>query len=231
MGTTDTPDTPVQATRVLATDKILAMSGATSRGTQIPADYITPVTGKGRYCCLEGNLGALGSLGTSATATANATYVSPVFVRHPMLIATGKAGLSTRGGRSALPIFFEEMQMALTVNHPTLKEVVVPTTTVVDSSAAVSMFARAPFRGKIVKWGVINTGVVDSDRVFTAKGQRHGRNRHADRCGVRLGSGRQQLSVPTAGNTVNEDDKLEIASDGAGSTASVTAGFFVIQVA
>jgi hypothetical protein len=121
--------------------------------------------------------------------------------------------------------------MALTVNHPTLKETVVYTTTVVDSSAAVSMFGRAPFRGKIVKWGVINTGVVDSDRVFT--GKVNGTAITGTLTVVASGSAAGDInsSVPTAGNTVNEDDKLEIASDGAGSTASVCAGFFVIQVA
>ena len=86
MGTTDTPDTPTQATRSLATDLVLGMSGATGRGTQFPAGFLAPQTEKGRYCCLEGNLGTLSSLGTSAVATANATYVSPVIIRHPMLI-------------------------------------------------------------------------------------------------------------------------------------------------
>jgi len=86
MGTTDTPDTPTQATRSLATDLVLGMSAATGRGTQFPAGFLTPQTGKGRYCCLEGSLGTLSSLGTSAVATANATYVSPVIIRHPMLI-------------------------------------------------------------------------------------------------------------------------------------------------
>jgi hypothetical protein len=62
------------------------MSSATGRGATKTGNIITPVTGKGRYCCLEGNLGTLSSLGTSAAATANATYVSPVFIRHPMLI-------------------------------------------------------------------------------------------------------------------------------------------------
>jgi hypothetical protein len=121
--------------------------------------------------------------------------------------------------------------MALTVNHPTLKEVVIPTTTVVDSSAAVSMFARAPFRGKIVKWGVINTGLVDSDRVFTAKVNGTAVTGTLTVAASGSAAGDNNSSVPTAGNAVNEDDKLEIASDGAGSTASVTAGFFVIQVA
>jgi hypothetical protein len=86
MGTTDTPDTPAETTRTTASDKFLIMSSATGRGATKTGNIITPVTGKGRYCCLEGNLGTLASLGTSAAATANATYVSPVFIRHPMLI-------------------------------------------------------------------------------------------------------------------------------------------------
>lgn len=50
-------------------------------------EQLTPMTGKQKYCVLEGNLGTLSSLGTSAVATANATYVSSVFIRHPMLVA------------------------------------------------------------------------------------------------------------------------------------------------
>lgn len=121
--------------------------------------------------------------------------------------------------------------MALTVNHPTLKEVVVYTNTVVDSSAAVSMYARAPFRGKIVKWGVINTGVVDSDRTFTAKVNASAVTGTLVVAASGSAAGDNNSSIPTAGNDVKEDDKLEIASDGAGSTASVCAGYFVIQLA
>lgn len=93
MGTTDTPDTPVETTCVLATDKFLVMSGATSRGAQKTGDMVTPVTGLYRYMVLEGNHGTLSSLGTSATATANATYVSPIHIKHTMLI-TGAAVLN-----------------------------------------------------------------------------------------------------------------------------------------
>ena len=121
--------------------------------------------------------------------------------------------------------------MALTVNHPTLKEQVVYTTTVVDSSAAVSMYGRAPFRGKIVKWGVINSGVVDADRVYTAKINTVAVTPTLTVTASGSAAGDISSSVPTAGNAVAEDDKLEILSDAAGSTASVTHGFFVIQVA
>lgn len=86
MGTTDTPDTPTQATKILSTDLVLGMSGATGRGTQIPMNMVSPVTGKTRYYVLDGSHGTLASLGTSATATANATYVSSVIIRHPMLV-------------------------------------------------------------------------------------------------------------------------------------------------
>jgi hypothetical protein len=122
--------------------------------------------------------------------------------------------------------------MALTINHPTLKEVVVYTTTIVDSSAAVSMYARAPFRGKIVKMGVVLGAVVDSDRVFTGK-----INGTAITGGALTvaasgsAAGDVKSLVPTAANFVSEDDTIEIASDGAGSTACVTQGFAVIQVA
>ena len=121
--------------------------------------------------------------------------------------------------------------MALTVNHPTLKEQVVPTTTVVDSSAVVSMWARAPFRGNVVKWGVINAAVVDSDRTFTMKINATASAPTLVVAASGSAAGDNQSAVPTAGFAVNEGDKLEIASDGAGSTASVCSGFFVIQVA
>lgn len=121
--------------------------------------------------------------------------------------------------------------MALTVNHPTLKEVVVPTTTTADSSGVVSVYGRAPFRGKIVKWGVILGAVVDSDRTFTAKVNGTAVTSTLVVAASGSAAGDNKNSVPTAGNAVNEDDVLEIASDGAGSTACPTAGFFVIQVA
>lgn len=122
--------------------------------------------------------------------------------------------------------------MALTVNHPTLKEVVVYSTTIVDSSAAVSMYARAPFRGKIVKMGVVLGAVVDSDRLFTGK-----INGTAITGGALTvaasgsAAGDVKSLVPTAANLVKEDDTIEWLSDGAGSTACVTQGFAVIQVA
>ncbi len=121
--------------------------------------------------------------------------------------------------------------MALTVNHPLLKEQTIYTNTVVDSSAVVSMWARAPFRGKVVRWGVTNGAVVDSDRTFTF-------NINAVASAPTLvvaasgsAAGDNQSAVPTAGNAFVEGDKLEIASDGAGSTASVCQGFFVVQIA
>jgi len=122
--------------------------------------------------------------------------------------------------------------MALTNSHPTLKEVNISTTTIVDSSAVASMYGRAPFRGRIVKMGVVLGAVVDSDRVFT--GKINGTSITGGALTV-LASGSAagdvKSLVPTALNFVNEDDTIEIASDGAGSTACVTQGFAVIQLA
>ena len=87
MGTTDNFDTPTSLNVILATDKFPVIRGATGRGATVMGNQTMALTGKGRYCCLEGNLGTLASLGTSAVATANATYISPVFIRHPMLVA------------------------------------------------------------------------------------------------------------------------------------------------
>jgi hypothetical protein len=87
MGTTDNFDTPTSTSVITATDTMPIIRSATGRGATATLDLVMALTGKTKYCCLEGNLGALASLGTSAAATANATYVSSVFIRHPMLVA------------------------------------------------------------------------------------------------------------------------------------------------
>src|SRR6266704_440674 len=85
MGTTDTFDSPAFAGPITASDTLPIKANATGRAATANLDMITAVTGKFRYLCIEGNLGTLASLGTSAVATANATYVSPVHIKHPML--------------------------------------------------------------------------------------------------------------------------------------------------
>src|SRR4051812_38225925 len=87
MGTTDNFDTPTSTSVITATDTMPIIRSATGRGATATLDLVSALTGKFRYLCIEGNLGTLASLGTSATATANATYVSAVHIKHPMLIA------------------------------------------------------------------------------------------------------------------------------------------------
>lgn len=88
MGTTDTPDTPNETTITLATDKVLIMSGATSRGAQKTADQFTPLSGKTRiYNVTTGNLGALTSLDTNGRAgVANTMWFTDVFIPYPCVL-------------------------------------------------------------------------------------------------------------------------------------------------
>src|SRR6185369_7337033 len=87
MGTTDTPDTPNETTIALATDKILIMSGATTRGAQKTADYFTPVSGKTRIYNVPGIQSALTGLDTNGRAgVANTMWFSDVFVPYPCVL-------------------------------------------------------------------------------------------------------------------------------------------------
>src|SRR4051812_40572855 len=100
--------------------------------------------------------------------------------------------------------FIGTIAMALTVNHPTLKEVTVYTNTVVDSSAVVSMWARAPFRGKVVRWGVTNSAVFDSDRTFTFNVNAVASAPTLVVAASGSAAGDNQSAVPTAGNAFVE---------------------------
>lgn len=105
MGTTDTPDTPVETTIALATDKILIMSGATARGAQKTADYYTPLSGKTRlYNVGPGNLGALTAIDTNGRAgVANTMWFSDVFVPYPcVLLGIGVLNGTTVGTTKAI---------------------------------------------------------------------------------------------------------------------------------
>lgn len=119
--------------------------------------------------------------------------------------------------------------MALTINHPTLKEQTVYAY-VADSSSTASGYTSARFRGKIVKLGVVAGAVVDSDRVITAKINGTSITGGAITL-TASGSavGQVTTAVPTALNNVVEDDTIEFATDGAGSTACPTQYFAVIR--
>ena len=101
-----------------------------------------------------------------------------------------------------------------------------------DSSTAGSAFTVAPARGKIVKLGsVIDAAVTTADTAITAK-----INGTAITGGAwtiaftSAAAGDVDIVIPSGANTVNEDDKIEFASDGGGSGTVPTTFFADILV-
>jgi len=126
--------------------------------------------------------------------------------------------------------------MALTVNHPLLKEVRVYGH-IADSAAASSLACMvSPVRGKIIKVECVAAALVGSDRVVTF-GLGTGGAPTAITTGavtmVASGSavGSVFSAVPTAANFVNEGDTIQATSDAAGSTACPTHVVVTIQLA
>jgi hypothetical protein len=122
--------------------------------------------------------------------------------------------------------------MALTVNHPTLKEQRV-TCYMADVGTAGSAFCTAPFRGKIVKMGSVIYGALGTaDAAISSK-----INGTAITGGTwtvtQSGSaaGDVDTAEPTAANNVNEDDVIEFITDGASSNTVPTMFWAVIQAA
>lgn len=101
-----------------------------------------------------------------------------------------------------------------------------------DSSTAGSAFTAAPCRGRIVKLGsVINAAVTTADTAITSK-----INGAAITGGgwtiafTSAAAGDVDTAIPSGANAVNEDDKIEFASDGAGSGTVPTTFFADIMV-
>lgn len=126
--------------------------------------------------------------------------------------------------------------MALTVNHPMLKEVWIQGT-IPDGAAANALVCfTSPVRGKIVECRVTNSAVVDSDRVYTfyigTGGSPTAITGGAVTC-VASGSviGGSTSVTPTAANSVVEGDTIQAITDGAGSTATISICAVRIQLA
>lgn len=120
--------------------------------------------------------------------------------------------------------------MALTVNHPLLKEQTFYTY-LADVSTASSAYILASFRGKIVKLGTVLHGAIGTaDSVVTVK-----INGTAVTGGAitvaNSGSAAKDVdtAVPTALNVVNEGDVIEFATDGASSNTIPLDCFAIIQ--
>ncbi len=125
--------------------------------------------------------------------------------------------------------------MALTVNHPLLKEVRVYTV-LADSAGTGLAAVPSPIRGKIIKLECCNSAVVDSDRVITFYLGTGGSPTAITGGAITMtasGSAIGQIfsAVPTAANAVAEGDTIQVTSDAAGSTACVTTCVITIQAA
>lgn len=121
--------------------------------------------------------------------------------------------------------------MALTVNHPLLKQVRVQAHSA-DIGTAGSAFTTSPIRGKIVKMGsIIHAAITTADATITTKINGTaitGGSWTVTQSGSAAGD--VDTVVPTAANFVNEDDAIEFASDGA-STGSATTFWAIIEAA
>jgi hypothetical protein len=117
--------------------------------------------------------------------------------------------------------------MALTVNHPTLKEVRLTSYSPSVGASPVVAYTTAPFRGKIVKFGAVLGGTLTGDATVTLS--IGGTNVTGTLTLTASGSagGSVFTATPTAANTCNEDDAVAFTS-ASGTGASIPAQYFAI---
>jgi hypothetical protein len=120
--------------------------------------------------------------------------------------------------------------MSLPKNRPF--NIIRVSTYMADSSTAGSAFTVAPCRGKIVKMGsVIHAAVTTADTAITSKVAGTSITGGAWTIAFTgAAAGDEDTAIPTAANTVNEDDNIEFVSDGAGSGTVPTTFFADILV-
>lgn len=133
--------------------------------------------------------------------------------------------------------------MALTVNHPTLKEVQVACHTASFGSTPIAANVRAPFRGKIVNLTcIVNASFTGTLLVTTAiiaaaaDGAAPGAGTAITGGTITMSatnsaSGSTLSAVPTAANLVNEGDIINFVPSGATATAGPASFYATIQVA
>jgi hypothetical protein len=122
--------------------------------------------------------------------------------------------------------------MALTVNHPLLKEAR-PTVLLADSAAVTTAYVRAPVRGFITELNATSGAAVDATRAITCSIITGGTTTAITGGSISMttaAAGVVYTAVPTGANYVNEDDVIVFASDGAGSTSCPTQFDAVIAV-
>jgi hypothetical protein len=139
--------------------------------------------------------------------------------------------------------------MALTVNHPTLKEQTLTCHTASCGGTPIAAVMRIPFRGKIVKIGQVLHGTITSADCSTAVNRITGIALAAAGAGAAPGSGTaitgsplvtddansaagtHNYFIPTGANDVIEDD-LIVFTPSAASGSNIPCSYYaVIQVA
>jgi hypothetical protein len=111
--------------------------------------------------------------------------------------------------------------MALTVLHPLSEADAVCHTASVATTPIVA-FARAPFRGTIVKvWSILGAAITGGDAaIVTAINGTTITGGGITIANASSAAGDFDSAVPTALNTVNEDDVISFTSTGATGTAT-----------
>jgi hypothetical protein len=131
--------------------------------------------------------------------------------------------------------------MALTVNHPLLKE---QTVYAIAGAATIVVAARAGFRGKIVKLGaILGAAITSAPLVVTAAIIPATADAAAPGAGTAITMPALSISntnsaagsgngvVPTAANNVNEDDSIVFTPSGAAGATTAVTYYAVIQAA
>jgi hypothetical protein len=133
--------------------------------------------------------------------------------------------------------------MALTVNHPLLKEQTVSCHTASFGTTPIAANTRAGFRGKIVKLVSVVNAAFTGTLTVTASIIPAAADGTAPGAGTAItggvitqsatnsASGSTNSVVPTGANLVNEDDVINFVCSGATATAGPASFYAVIQVA
>ena len=133
--------------------------------------------------------------------------------------------------------------MALTVNHPTLKETTVFCHTASSTGTPIAAVARCPFRGKIVKVGGVVEAAFTTDMSVAvalisapAAGAAPGAGTAITGSPFTItaansAAGTQGSMIPTGANNCNEDDVILFTPSGSTGTNIPATFYAVIQVA
>lgn len=134
--------------------------------------------------------------------------------------------------------------MALTVNHPTLKEQTIYAHSPSIASTPIVAVARSPYRGKVVKVGLVINGTITGAACSTAVAIiAKAADAAAPGAGTAItgspfvvtdtnsAAGSSNFFIPSAANAINEDDLITFTPSGATGSAVTGTYYAVIQVA